>query len=525
MTDAPAAAAGNALDRAREALRRGDPARAGALFAEAARHAPDDADAPIGAARAALLSGAPDAALDWVARALALDPGRAGAHVLHARAALAVGDLRAAAAAADRARACAPRAPEPVLVRARLFHVSGELEAEIALLADAAGPRGARPRLSFALAEALMNLGRDAEARAALERLDPRALNAAQLFRLCGLWNLCGRPDRAREALDLLPEDAPEAPARALTAAQAAGAPPARARAAYAAAAGDTAPEPGLFARLTGRAAARAAAALRPRYAEAEAYWRAVPPAPAEAARVSLLCPIHRAADARNLIAQIRRRWPNLEAVVVNSAPGLSAARLRRALARAPLARLEVLDLPPGTPLPECLNRGLAAARGDWIARFDADDRYLPGYLARTLGLMRAHDAALCGRSDLFVHLGGAGAAAFFQRQAGPYALAPARGSVGSGSSMVMTRAAAQRLGFDPRLARGEDRQAYLRAHALGLRCITAPPFDHLVIRSPDPGAHTWRVADLQLLRAPSRLLAPCGAAAMERALAACHAA
>jgi len=58
----------------------------------------------------------------------------------------------------------------------------------------------------------------------------------------------------------------------------------------------------------------------------------------------------------------------------------------------------------PGVPAPTgagpARNRALAAARGDWIALLDADDRWSPNYLAALLPAAQAHGAAF-GRTSV----------------------------------------------------------------------------------------------------------------------------
>jgi glycosyltransferase involved in cell wall biosynthesis len=63
----------------------------------------------------------------------------------------------------------------------------------------------------------------------------------------------------------------------------------------------------------------------------------------------------------------------------------------------------------PGVPAPTgagpARNRALAAARGDWIALLDADDRWSPGYLAALLPAARTHGAAF-GRTSVLDEAG-----------------------------------------------------------------------------------------------------------------------
>ncbi len=55
--------------------------------------------------------------------------------------------------------------------------------------------------------------------------------------------------------------------------------------------------------------------------------------------------------------------------------------------------RLVVQRMETNTGLPAALNRGLAAARGTYIARMDADDVSLPERLARQVAYLQAHPA------------------------------------------------------------------------------------------------------------------------------------
>jgi glycosyltransferase involved in cell wall biosynthesis len=71
-----------------------------------------------------------------------------------------------------------------------------------------------------------------------------------------------------------------------------------------------------------------------------------------------------------------------------------STDRTAEVVAASPLPRLELLRQ-PNQGAHQALNRGVATARGTWIAILNSDDRFAPAHLEQALGLARASGAAL----------------------------------------------------------------------------------------------------------------------------------
>src|SRR6056297_1309671 len=105
--------------------------------------------------------------------------------------------------------------------------------------------------------------------------------------------------------------------------------------------------------------------------------------------RVSILMPMRDAAGfvAEALGSVLSQVGPTLEIIVVDDGSTDGSAGVVKGLSD-PRARL----IPgPERGISAALNAGLAAVQGEFVMRCDADDRYLPGRLARQVGLLDRH--------------------------------------------------------------------------------------------------------------------------------------
>ena len=91
----------------------------------------------------------------------------------------------------------------------------------------------------------------------------------------------------------------------------------------------------------------------------------------------------------------LRQTWADFEFLIVNDG---SADRTREIIASFRDPRIKLVDNPVNLGLTRSLNRALALARGEFVARQDADDLSHPTRLAEQLAFMRSNpDLALVG--------------------------------------------------------------------------------------------------------------------------------
>lgn len=197
---------------------------------------------------------------------------------------------------------------------------------------------------------------------------------------------------------------------------------------------------------------------------------------------------------------------PDLELVVVDdgSTDGAVDALPRHD------PRLRVIPC-PGRGIVDALNAGIAAARGEFIARMDADDESLPDRLAAQL-------RHLAGRPELSV----AGCGVAIRRDGGPPDAGFARYAAWMNDlrepdeiarelyiecpvahpGALFRRAALERLGGYRDRPWPEDYDLFLRADRLGLR-IGKPPGIHLIWND-----HPGRLTRTDPRCAPARIVA-----------------
>lgn len=224
---------------------------------------------------------------------------------------------------------------------------------------------------------------------------------------------------------------------------------------------------------------------------------------------VSYICPIHRARDVPNLLAQLSRQvWRNAEVVFCINGEGIAEQDLT--LDPALGFSVRHLRLPPGRPVGFYLARSVACARGDYVLRFDADDIYDPDYTRFVAGYLRRDRADIVSLAPYVYHFEAVGQT-YLSR---PFRNPPVhdlaqhdRQAAGCGPSLSARREAFERVCFGEDLALGEDVVLYRRAAAAGLRVHHLPAYLHTAVRRADKSEHTWRPDDFQVLAATSRYL------------------
>ena len=98
----------------------------------------------------------------------------------------------------------------------------------------------------------------------------------------------------------------------------------------------------------------------------------------------------------RALSSVFSQSLESLEVIVVNDGSSDSSAEiLRRTQIKEP--RLRVIDLPVNQGIVNALNVGLDNARGNFIARMDADDISAPRRFSQQLSFIRNTGSDACG--------------------------------------------------------------------------------------------------------------------------------
>lgn len=114
---------------------------------------------------------------------------------------------------------------------------------------------------------------------------------------------------------------------------------------------------------------------------------------------VTVLMPVFNAAKhlRQSLESVLRQRFCDFELLVIDDGSSDSSAEILAAYGD---PRIRVLRNEKNLGLVATLNRGLEEARGDWIARQDADDISAPGRLAAQMAFVRGNPAVPLVGSD-----------------------------------------------------------------------------------------------------------------------------
>jgi spore maturation protein CgeB len=185
----------------------------------------------------------------------------------------------------------------------------------------------------------------------------------------------------------------------------------------------------------------------------------------------------------------------DLQVVLLAHGVSLGSQTAVRARAAAHgLTDVVLLDAPASVPLGDCLNRLVAAADGDLVAKIDDDDLYGPHYLADQAAALGYSGADVVGKQAHYMHLAGPGVTVL------RYAAREHRFTTHvSGPTIIARRSVARATPF-PAVPRGEDTGFLEAVVAGGGRIYSADRFNFVQMRAAEGAAHTWAATDAELL-------------------------
>lgn len=216
---------------------------------------------------------------------------------------------------------------------------------------------------------------------------------------------------------------------------------------------------------------------------------------------VSAIVATNRAHELDNVLANIgRQRHTNLELVLVLHGIDVDRDELRKRAADAGVGHLVLVRAPSTHTLGACLNAGIDAASGDYLAKLDDDNHYGSHYLTDLLHGFETSGAGIVGKWAHYVWLQSTGAVVLrypdaefsYQRRI-------------QGGSMVFDGALLRELRFGD-LPRAVDSDVLDRALDGGAKVWSGDRFNFVSIRGVDRTSHTWTVDDATFLTATGRL-------------------
>jgi spore maturation protein CgeB len=182
-----------------------------------------------------------------------------------------------------------------------------------------------------------------------------------------------------------------------------------------------------------------------------------------------------------------RQSYGNRELVLVLNSPAFSRPAVEDAVRG--LGDVKILQRPETDSLAVCLNVAIAAADGDYWAKFDDDDEYGTEYLADALLPFSFTDASIVGKNTYFARIAG---------EPGVYLRRPGQQhryvNLVCGGTFVADRRATSDLRFDESLVRGADTAFLRQAIAAGHHIYSADPYNFIQVREADAHGHTWTI-------------------------------
>ncbi|WP_435202035.1 glycosyltransferase [Janibacter sp. GS2] len=217
---------------------------------------------------------------------------------------------------------------------------------------------------------------------------------------------------------------------------------------------------------------------------------------------ISAVVPTNRAHELDNVFANLGRQdHAALELVLVLHGLDTDDADLRRRATRAGVRDVQIIHADASLTLGACMNLGVDAAAGQYIAKMDDDNIYGEHYFSDLLAAFSYTDAGIVGKWAHYVWLRATGAVVLrypdaehrYERRI-------------QGGSMLFAGDVARQVRFSD-IPRAVDSDILDRSMAEGVRVYSGDRYNYVSLRGDDRHSHTWTVTDSTFLTAAGHLL------------------
>ncbi len=190
----------------------------------------------------------------------------------------------------------------------------------------------------------------------------------------------------------------------------------------------------------------------------------------------------------------------DIELVLVTHGFEVDERDLRARAADAGLERVVVVPAAPDLTLGACMNLGVVASSGRYVAKMDDDNSYAANYLADLLAVFDYTEAAVAGKWAHYVHLAASDATLLrFAHAEHRYV------DLVQGGTLLTERATVTRTPFED-VPRRVDTTFLENVRRQGGRVYSADRFNFVSRRAATTAGHTWGVTDQELLTRSSDL-------------------
>ena len=209
---------------------------------------------------------------------------------------------------------------------------------------------------------------------------------------------------------------------------------------------------------------------------------------------VSVLMPTMRPENVRRCLENFRKQtYPEKELILILNNAEFDIDAIRRNAESIP--NVQVIHVEGRTTLGDCLNLGVAAASGNYVAKMDDDDYYGERYLSDSVLAASFSDAEVVGKGIHFVYLESSDTTALYERTSEHMFMAFVRGA-----TLFVRTEVAKEFPFDS-VSIKEDTNFQRSVARAGCRIYSADRFNFVQVRRRSLSDHTTHTLDAELLK------------------------